>query len=117
VGASEMEGPSARRPAPVLNAGFGRQLSGIGGLARTTTTEAAPPFAIFEGWVPRTTASDDFVCRNVGFPRNEWVRGERMNLGVEVGDAHLPKISEGGAASVVRAQAINSKVGQPPFYN
>ncbi len=64
--------------------------------ACATTTEAAPP-SIFEepalslpkGWVPRTIASDDLACRNVGFPRNERVRGDRMNLRYSSGPANL----------------------------
>ncbi|MFZ0956486.1 MAG: hypothetical protein WAN60_09095, partial [Candidatus Sulfotelmatobacter sp.] len=57
-----------RRPAAVLKAGFGPQLSGFGSNrgcmramahARATTTEAAPLVAVFDEWVPRTTTSDD----------------------------------------------------------
>jgi len=35
------------------------ELRGLAHLC-TTTTEAAPPFAVFEGWLPRTMVSGDF---------------------------------------------------------
>jgi hypothetical protein len=65
--------------------------------ADTTKIEAAPRFAIFEAWAPRT----------VGI--RAWLKALRLSCGiqaaveaneqeVEVCGAHLPKIAEGGAA-------------------
>jgi hypothetical protein len=73
----------------------------------TTTAEAAPPFAIFEGACPepsrRVGISDDGIG---GFPERRLRPLELVDepARIEVRGAHLSKSAKGGAASFVRCR-------------
>ena len=76
--------------------GYERGFSPRRGLANLYITKAlaAPPFAIFEGWVPRTTLS--------GTDRRYLIlhASATKKQEVEAGGTHLSKTTKGGPASI-----------------
>jgi hypothetical protein len=70
---------------------------------------AAPRFAVFEAWAPRTMASGDLSYPQLGLPGFAHRRGAvppfvTSEHGIEVRGAHASKIAKGAAASVVLLQ-------------
>jgi hypothetical protein len=81
----------------------------------TIIIEAAPRFAIFEAWAPRTmvlVALTEVAPQLLFGLQAAVVTNEPA---VEVRGAHLPKIAEGGAASVGMAPAIKQIKSGPPL--
>ena len=75
--------------------------------------EAAPPFAIFERWAPRTRISNAF--RDVAVHRWQWKNGcvgEAPDAIVR--GTHPSKIAKGGAASVINGADKNQRWASPP---
>jgi hypothetical protein len=77
------------------------------GLAQlcTATTEAAPPFVTFEGWVPGTLVSGDFARVNFDSRVESMRLDQRIRTKIEARGAHPSKTAKGGAASVVEQPA------------
>jgi hypothetical protein len=85
-------------------------------LAGSIITEAAPPFAFFEG---EHHGSRLRICsRRIQWPPStdgQVRRTPTLFISIVRG-AHLPKTAEGGAASAVIVQTIKTiNVGQPPL--
>jgi len=71
-----------------------------GFMVGATTTEAAPPFAIFEGWVPRTMVSE-LSDNTLALMRTHGGGGDEWTDRTESRCSHLSKTAKGGAAPVI----------------